>query len=214
MAEDRLKLARDLHDGVLQSLTAAALQLQAARRLLRSDQAAAEARLVELQRIVAAEHVEIRRFIEALKPARPELPAASVSLGGSLTDLAARIQRQWGVEVRVAFEPDPLTLPETMGEDVYLLAHEALVNAARHARATRIILAMLRTPDHLSLGISDDGQGFGFAGTRGLAELIASDSGPASLRDRVATLGGELTIESGAGGARVQIDLPLAGVLS
>lgn len=214
VAEDRLKLARDLHDGVLQSLTAAALQIQAARRLLRTEPEAAEARLVELQRIVAAEHVDIRRFIEELKPSKPELPGGAVSLGSSLGDLASRIQRQWGVEVRVAFEPDPLTLPEQTGEAVYLLAHEALVNAARHARATRIILAVLRTPDHLSLVISDDGQGFGFAGTRGLKELVASGSGPASLRDRVAALNGNLTIESGPRGSRVQVELPLAGVPS
>lgn len=214
MAEDRLKLARDLHDGVLQSLTAAALQIQAARRLLRDEPGAAEDRLVELQRIVAAEHVDIRRFIEELKPSRPEPPGSPVSLGSSLGELASRIQRQWGVEVRVAFEPDPLTLPEHTGEDVYLLAHEALVNAARHARATRIILAVLRTPDHLSLVVSDDGQGFGFEGTRDLRELTASQTGPSSLRGRVAALNGGLTIESGPRGSRVQIELPLAGVPS
>ncbi|HXE80780.1 MAG TPA: histidine kinase [Vicinamibacterales bacterium] len=212
VAEDRLQLARDLHDGVLQSLTAAALQIQAARRLLLTDPAAAEARLIELQRIVAAEHVDIRRFIEELKPSKPAPADAPVSLGSSLSELASRIQRQWGVEVRIALEPDPLTLPEEMGEHVYLLAHEALVNAARHARATRIILAVLRTPDHLSLAISDDGHGFGFEGRRGLKELIADGTGPASLRDRVAALHGDLTIESGPRGSRVQIELPVAGV--
>jgi signal transduction histidine kinase len=180
---------------------------------MRSEPQSAEARLIELQRIVAAEHVDIRRFIEALKPARPA-PPEPVRVGSSLQDLASRIQRQWGIEVRVAFEPDPLTIPEHLGEAVYMLAHEAMVNAARHARASRVVLAVLRTPDLLSLVISDDGHGFPFEGRLELAEMKAQQNGPASLRDRVASLNGAMAVESSPNGSRVQIDLPLVGALS
>jgi signal transduction histidine kinase len=211
-AEDRLKLARDLHDGVLQSLTAAALQIQAARRLLPHDPVAAEARLRELQKVIAAEHVDIRGFIEQLKPGRTELTPGNVSMGSHLTELASRIKRQWGVDVHVAFEPDPLSIPEQIASDVYLLAHEALVNAARHARASKIFIAVLGGPDRLSLVVSDDGQGFGFTGRMTLPDLKERQAGPASLRDRVATLGGDITIESGPTGSRVQMDIPLVGV--
>jgi signal transduction histidine kinase len=211
-AEDRLRLARDLHDGVLQSLTAAALQIQAARRLLPQDPVAAEARLRELQKVIAAEHVDIRGFIEQLKPGRTELTPGNISMGSHLTELASRIKRQWGVDVHVAFEPDPLTIPEQLATDAYLLAHEALVNAARHARATKVFIAVLGSPDNLSLVVSDDGQGFGFTGRLTLAELKEREAGPVSLRDRVSTLGGDITIESGPTGSRVQMDIPLVGV--
>ena len=210
-AEDRLKLARDLHDGVLQSLTAAALQIEAARRMLPHDPAGAAARLAELQKVVAAEHMDIRGFIEQLKPGRQEV-TASVSIGVHLTELASRIKRQWGVEVHVAFEPDPLKVPEQVATEVYLLAHEALVNAARHARASRVFVAVFGSPDRLSLVVSDDGQGFGFEGQMALSEMRERQAGPASLRDRVATLGGDMTIESGPTGSRVQMEIPLAGM--
>jgi signal transduction histidine kinase len=210
-SEDRLKIARDLHDGVLQSLTAAALQIQAARRLLKDDPAAVEERLSELQRIIAAEHVDIRGFIEQLKPGRPDLPVGSVSLGSHLTGLASRIKRQWGIDVHVAFEPDPLTIPELIATDVYLLVHEALVNAARHARASKVLVAVFQSGDRLSIVVSDDGQGFPFKGRLTLDELRQRQVGPVSLRDRVTSLGGQLTVESTADGAKVQVDLPLAG---
>jgi signal transduction histidine kinase len=211
-AEDRLKLARDLHDGVLQALTAASLQIQAARRLLTHDPAAAEARLRELQRVIAAEHVDIRSFIEQLKPGRPELPMGNVSVGSYLNELASRISRQWGIEVHVAFEPDPLKIPEQIATEVYMLAHEALVNAARHARASKVFVAVYLTADRLSLVVSDDGKGFDFQGRMRLSEMKERQAGPASLRDRVSTLGGDLNVESGPTGSRVQMDVPLAGV--
>ena len=213
-AEDRLRLARDLHDGVLQSLTAAALQIQAARRLLPHDPKAAEARLGELQKVVAAEHMDIRGFIEQLKPGRSELTPGPVSIGAHLSELALRIKRQWGVDVHVAFEPDPLKVPEQIATEVYLLVHEALVNAARHARASKVFVAVFGSPDRLSVVVSDDGHGFGFQGEMRLSEMKERQAGPASIRDRLATLGGDLTIESRPTGSRVQMDVPLAGVRS
>jgi signal transduction histidine kinase len=214
LAEDRLKLARDLHDGVLQSLTAAALQIQAARRLLPEDPVAAEARLNELQKLVAAEHVDIRGFIEGLKPGRTPLISGDVNLGSHVTELAGRIKRQWGVDVHVAFEPDPLKVPEALANEVYLLAHEALVNAARHARASRVFVAVLGHSDRLSLVVSDDGQGFPFEGRMTLPQLEERQMGPASLRDRISTLGGSLTIESGGSGSRLHMDVPFSAVQS
>ena len=67
---ERLRLARDLHDGVLQTLTGAALQLQTARRLLARDAAAAEERLSQVQRIIAAGQNDLRFFIQQLGPRR------------------------------------------------------------------------------------------------------------------------------------------------
>ena len=175
---------------------------------------AAEARLNELQKLVAAEHVDIRGFIEGLKPGRTPLITGDVNLGSHVTELAGRIKRQWGVDVHVAFEPDPLKVPEAIANDVYLLAHEALVNAARHARASRVFVAVLGHPDRLSLVVSDDGHGFPFEGRMTLPQLEERQMGPASLRDRISTLGGSLTIESGDSGSRLHMDVPYSAVQS
>lgn len=207
--ENRVKLARDLHDGVLQALTGAALQVQAARRLLATNTPAAAARLDELQQILAAEHAEIRSFINDLQPPE-EAARGEVGLAGQLGALASRVRRQWAVEVQVAIEPDPLLVPDTIAPDLYFLVHEAVVNAARHSGARRISVAILQTIDRLSMAVADDGQGFPFEGRYSGTDLATRGLGPSSLRERVASLGGQLVVESSRSGARVEIELPIA----
>jgi signal transduction histidine kinase len=209
-AEGRLKVANDLHDGVLQSLAAASLQLQAARRLAGFDPAAADARLAELQQIIGAEQTEIRTVIEALAPDRAG-PRGDVALEGRLRALCARITRQWGVAVNLALEPRTLAVADTLAQQVFMLVQEALVNVGRHAGASHASVAILRAPPGLSIVVSDDGHGFSFEGRLDGEELRRRELGPRSLIHRVATLGGSLVIESGAQGARVEIHVPTPG---
>lgn len=208
---ERLRLARDLHDGVLQTLTGAALQLQTARRLLGSDAAAAEDRLSQVQRIIAAGQNDLRFFIHQLGPRRGADAGGAVDLGGRIAELADRVRRQWGVPVSVATEPDNLHVSDRYVNDVFLLIHEALVNAARHARASSIQLAVLRGAHDLSIGVVDDGQGFGFEGRFTLDELMRRQQGPRTLRERVAALGGTMELQTGAAGSRLRIVVPMDG---
>ena len=208
VATERLKLARDLHDGVLQTLTGAALQLQTARRLLGQDPAAAEERLSQVQRIIAAGQNDLRFFIRQLGPVRGG-SAGPVDFQSRVAELVERVRRQWGVPVTVALSPSELTVPDTLVNDVFLLIHEALVNAARHARATSIQLAILLDASQLSIAVADDGRGFPFEGRYTLDELARDGTGPRTLRERVAALGGSLELETGSGGSRIQLDVPL-----
>ena len=205
---ERVRLARDLHDGVLQTLTGAALQLQAARRTLSGDPVAAEDRLSQVQRIIAAGQNDLRFFINQLGP-QPVGESGPIDLGGRVHDLADRIRRQWGVPVTVATEPDSLEIPDLLVTDLYLLIHEALVNAARHARASAIQLAILREAHQISIAVADDGQGFPFQGRYSLADLAREQIGPRTLRERVASLGGTLELETGTGGSRLRLTVPL-----
>ena len=211
IAEGRLKLADDLHDGVLQSLAAASLQLKAARQLSSYDPAAADARLAELQQIVAAEQAEIRTVIEALAPDRAG-PRGDVALEGRLRALCARMARQWGVDVNLALEPPTLAVVDTLAQQVFLLVQEALVNVGRHAGAGHASVAILRSRQGLSIVVADDGHGFRFEGRLTGDELRHRDIGPRSLTHRVATLGGSLAIESSRRGARIEINVPFLGV--
>ncbi len=176
---ERLRLARDLHDGVLQTLTGAALQLQTARRLMTLDPPAAEDRLSQVQRIIAAGQNDLRFFIQQLGPRRSTESSGPVDLNGRVGELADRVRRQWGVPVTVATEPEQLQVPDQLVNDVFLLIHEALVNAARHAKASSLQLALLREPQQLSIAVADDGQGFPFQGRFTLEDLARDQRGTA-----------------------------------
>ena len=208
---ERLRLARDLHDGVLQTLTGAALQLQTARRLMTVDPPAAEDRLSQVQRIIAAGQNDLRFFIHQLGPRRSAESTVPVDLKGRLGELADRVRRQWGVSVTVATEPEHLEVPDQVVNDVFLLIHEALVNAARHAKASSLQLALLREAQQLSIAVADDGQGFPFHGQFTLEELARDQRGPRTLRERVAALGGSMVLETGPGGSRLRLVVPLDG---
>jgi signal transduction histidine kinase len=208
---ERLRLARDLHDGVLQTLTGAALQLQTARRLMTVDPHAAEDRLSQVQRIIAAGQNDLRFFIQQLGPRRSTESSGPVDLKGRVGELADRVRRQWGVPVTVATEPEHLQVPDQLVNDVFLLIHEALVNAARHARASSLQLALLREPRQLSIAVADDGQGFPFEGRFTLEDLARDQRGPRTLRERVTALGGSMVLETGPGGSRVRLIVPLDG---
>lgn len=208
---ERLRLARDLHDGVLQTLTGAALQLQTARRLMTADLPAAEDRLSQVQRIIAAGQNDLRFFIQQLGPRRSNESTGPVDLKGRVGELADRVRRQWGVPVTVATEPEQLRVPDRLVNDVFLLIHEALVNAARHAKASSLQLALLREPQHLSIAVADDGQGFPFQGRFTLEDLARDQRGPRTLRERVTALGGSMVLETGPGGSRVRLVVPLDG---
>jgi signal transduction histidine kinase len=209
VSTERLRLARDLHDGVLQTLTGAALQLQTARRLLALDPASSEERLSQVQRIIAAGQNDLRFFIHQLGPRRAPDASAPVDLRGRLNELADRVRRQWGVPVTVATEPETLEIPDLLVTDLFLLIHEALVNSARHAHASAIQLAIFREPHQISIAVADDGQGFPFKGTFSLEDLIRNQSGPRTLRERVSALGGDMLLETSELGTRLRLTVPL-----
>ena len=112
------------------------------RRLLASDPRA-EDRLSQVQRIIAAGQNDLRFFIQQLGPRRNGEASGAINFRGRVIELADRIRRQWGVPVTVAAEPENLRIADRLANDVFLLIHEALVNAARHARASAIQLAAL-----------------------------------------------------------------------
>ena len=137
-----------------------------------------------------------------------------MDLKGRVGELADRVRRQWGVPVTVAAEPEHLKVPDHLVNDVFLLIHEALVNAARHAKASSLQLALLREPQQLSIAVADDGQGFPFHGRFTLDDLTRDERGPRTLRERVAALGGSMVLETGPDGSRLRLIVPLGGEAS
>jgi signal transduction histidine kinase len=206
--EDRIRVARDLHDGVLQSLTGIRLRLQV---LADAPDAVAATRdrLLATERAIAIEQRELRLFIEDLKPAtRPARSEEHVE--HALEELRNRLAAEWMTPIAVRVSPQNLSLSAAAGQTLRLIVREAVVNALKHAHPSRVSVdVQAHGTDALRLVISNDGRGFPFRGRLDHAALIAQNAGPVSLRERLASLGGSLAIESLSSGSRVEITLPV-----
>jgi signal transduction histidine kinase len=206
--EDRLKVSRDLHDGVLQSLTGIRLELQAiaADREIPSP---THDRLLALERALAIEQRELRIFIEELKPAATA-PVRSGPIGQRLEDMCARLSAEWKTPITLRVMPPELALSQTVDQAIRLMVHEAIVNALRHAHPSRVAVTVDGGETELRIAIADDGRGFPFRGRLDHKRLVEANAGPASLRDRVTALDGKMSVESTAAGSRVEFVLPVA----
>ena len=207
-AEERIRLSRDLHDGLLQSLTGVALQLQVSRRLLERDPNAARELLAEIQATIAGEQHDLRSFVNRLKPAPPP-ESAGWDLRPRLEEVCNRIERQWGLRVKLSSQGLNDELPPPVSDDVFRIVHEALVNAARHAQASSLGVDVSRGAGAVFITVTDDGHGFSFQGTHDLATLRKFKAGPITLKERISALGGDLVISSSKSGSRLSISLPL-----
>lgn len=213
--EERNRLARDLHDGVLQSLTGIGLRLAAVRSLLEKDPRAARQALEAVQRLLTAQQRDFRFFIQELKP-QPRREG-EVSLAFQVTELVHRIELEWGLraELRAGGLEEPI--PESLAREVYNVIREALVNAARHGEASAVRLEIRKEgeagEDRLCITVADNGRGFPFQGRLSHAELAEHRLGPRNLFERVSSLQGTLNLESGAEGARLEIALPCCPVV-
>jgi signal transduction histidine kinase len=207
VGEERLRLARDLHDGLLQSLTAIKLQLERVHHLVRFNAAEAQEHLRAVQELIAHDQQELRTFITQLRPRA--LAAHSLPLSSRLAALAARFRQQWGIEVAVTLTPSFARVSDSVGGELFNLVAESLANAAKHARATRIDVNVSILDGQAEIDVEDNGHGFPFHGTYDLAELDAAHRGPVTLRERVASLRGSLLLHSSQEGARIQMRIPI-----
>jgi signal transduction histidine kinase len=206
-SEERIRLARDLHDGVLQSLTGIRLELRAVAAALQTDPESARGRLVALERALAIEQRELRFFIADLKPATP--PKDDGSLASRLDALRERIALEWKAPVTITIAPGAPTMPIAVEQAVPMMVHEAVVNALKHAQPSRVAVNIATVDRELRITVADDGHGFPFKGRYDHAALSQSSIGPRSLFDRVSAFGGRMAIDSSETGSRVEMVLSL-----
>ena len=210
VAEDRILVARDLHDGVLQSLTGIRLELQALARGAAADGAATGDRLLGIERALALEQRELRRFIDGLRPTAAH--AERVSLDDRLEEIRDRIGLEWRTPIAIRLNPENLTVPAHLERAVPLMVHEAVVNALKHGHPSRVTVAVEARGETLFITVEDDGSGFAFAGRLDQQTLTERHAGPISLRERVASLGGQIAVDSTPRGARVEVSVPIGAV--
>lgn len=207
-AEARIRLARDLHDGVLQFLAGAALKIES---IMRSEElsAAAREKLSILKLGLADEQRELRGFITTIRPRRADQERWRC-IRDELQLLAERLQRHWNINVESDVEPPELDAGEAMMFDLSRLVREAVANAVRHGRANVVKIKARVDDDALLLEIADNGCGFSFAGSRSDEELAGTPLGPQSVLERVRALGGRTHLRSTQAGADLSIRLPLS----
>jgi PAS domain S-box-containing protein len=209
-ARERTRLARDLHDSVLQSLAVAGLNLEAAIQGLKVDPEVANEQLYGVQDLLVREQRELRSFIDELKLATLVPGEMDFKFGYLLQQLAKTVEQQWHLRVELKMDGFDGQVPAVLAREIYQIIREGLVNAARHAHAS-VVQVDLQADDHdARLTVSDNGCGFPFRGHYDHATLTSTGLGPAVIKSRVASLGGVLNIDSSESGARLEVTLPLS----
>lgn len=196
---ERGRLARELHDGLGQDLTALLLSLQA---LENDADPELRPRLAGARETAARALAQTRELALLLRPRLLD----DLGLGPALAWLCRSFKERAGLDVRVEMEGLEGRLDPQLETLVFRLAQEALTNAAKHADAREALVALHLAKDELRLRIEDAGRGFD------AGHLQSQGSGLANLRDRVALWGGRLQIQSRPGeGTRIHVHLPLEG---
>ncbi len=199
-AREREQLARDLHDTLGHRLTVAAVNLEAARRLVRANPGKAEEVIGSAREQVREALSELRSTVATLRH-----PMPLESLPGALRNLVDRFSDATGIWVSLEAPRDRLPISQAERLALYRVAQEALTNVQRHARAGRVWVKLRSGGGQAVLTVEDDGvgvppgaEGRGF-GLRG-------------MRERMERLGGTLSVEvRGEGGTRLEASLPLSG---
>lgn len=204
--EERGRVWRDLHDGVLQSLTGLALMLARADALIRDDPAEAHRVLGEAATLVHDEQRDLRlSILEQKAVAASTLPPAE--LPTLLAQLAQRFEQVWGMRVDVEIDSD-IRIGPVFAVQIARMVQEALSNSARHGRSTSARVSVTDPGQTLRVVVEDNGRGFPFIGTFDFQTLLEQRLGPVLLKDRVQRLHGTMNIRSARTGVGLDILIP------
>ncbi len=202
-AAERARMARELHDGTIQSLVAAEMRLEVLRRKGAAEPAAEE--LTHIQQIVHHEILNLRELMRQMRP----VEADPRKLLEFLANMVDKFRRETGIAATFHSDQPDLVLPAGTSREVARLVQEALMNVLKHSDASRVLVRMSAQDGDCKLVVDDDGRGFDFVGRLTQAELDAAHKGPLVIRERVRSIRGQLTIESYPGrGARLEITFP------
>jgi signal transduction histidine kinase len=202
---ERGRIARELHDGIVQSLIAAEMQVDVVRRRSVADAPQMTDSLTHLQALLRGETRGLRELTHRLQATEP----SPRPLAG-LTDLVAQFERDTGIQARFSSDAGAASISRRSGHEVSRILQEGLVNVRKHSGARHVLVRAAAAHGRLKLSIEDDGRGFPFSGRLSHSELTAGNQGPAVIMERVRALGGDISVESRPGqGARIEVAVPL-----
>ena len=193
--QERNRLARDIHDGVGHHLTVVQILLEAARAVIRtSDPERLDSMLANAQAQSGQALAEVRRSVAALREHRPALADALQTLAAEATEA--------GVPTELEVLGRPRAIRTEVDESLFRAAQEGLTNVRKHADAisTTVVLDY-RDEEHVRLEVRDDG--------RGLSGTPGDGFGLTGLRERMANLGGRMSLHPGStAGLTLTVEVP------
>jgi len=200
-AAERARVARELHDGVIQALAGLRFDVAALRR--HADRGLPiEAELARLEHALAEQTIAARELMHRVRP----LEVTPRQLPSYLGGIVERFTRETGIRAHYHTELEDTDLAPRTCRELARTLQEALVNVRKHSAARHVVVRFSADPIHYRLTIDNDGRPFEFAGRLTLAELEARRRGPVVIKERVREMGGELVIESSADrGVRLDI---------
>ena len=185
---ERIRLARELHDAVSQTLFSASLIADVLPRLWARDPGEGERRLEDLRRLTRGAMAEMRTLLVELRPST----LAKADLTDLLRQLAEAMTGRAQIKVAMDIEPVP-PLPEEVKVALYRIAQEALNNIVKHAQAQCVELALRTEAAMITLRICDDGRGFD------PSDVPAGHFGLGNIHERAEGIGAEVIIDSALG---------------
>jgi signal transduction histidine kinase len=204
VAEERAKIARDVHDGFVQALASIDVGIEVCRRLEQRDPVRLSAELEELQRTVKQGYRDARRYLDRLRSKispGPDFEAA-------IRDLARQFGERGDLNVELRTSTAGISSRDGLGFELLQIVKEGLTNIVRHAGASNAAVTVATNNGKIEVVIRDDGRGFPAAEDSASGELPLA-AAPWSIRERVESLGGKLSLTSAVGrGSEIRITLP------
>ncbi len=207
-AMERARVARELHDGAIQSLISAEMRADVLRRRAERGVQGLAPEITELQHLLRREVLNLRDLMQQMRP----VDLTPEQLLDYIAD-TVDIRRDTGIEASFISDLQDVDLNPHVCRELVRIVQEGLVNIRKHAKASHAVVGITRRESGvLLLTISDNGCGFEFEGLVSPEDLANTTKGPMIIKERVHSIGGQLSIESIPGrGSRLEIALPPKG---
>ena len=198
VAQERNRLARDLHDSVSQQLFAASMMMSALNESSEFDQNSFKRQIQIIEKMIHQSQLEMRALLLHLRPAALKGKALQEGIRDLLTEFTNRIPNQvdWKIET--------FSIKKGVEDQLFRIVQEAISNTLRHAEATSLQVMLIKRDYWIILRVMDDGKGFDFDKT------MTSTYGLKNMRERAEELGGSFKIISlPKEGTRVEVKIPI-----
>ncbi|MFZ0808653.1 MAG: histidine kinase, partial [Candidatus Sulfotelmatobacter sp.] len=206
-AAERTRVARELHDGAVQSLIAVEMQVDVLRRQAEAGKPTT-GELGRIQGLLREEVLKLRELMQQMKAIDVDAPR----LLGVLHDTVERFQRETGISARFVTDIDDLNMPQRVCRELLRIVQEGLVTVRKHSGARHALVRLGSNVEKWNLIVEDDGKGFPFEGRYSQQQMEEMGKGPMIIKERVRLIAGELTVESNPGqGSRLEVTIPRGG---